>query len=153
MRGLMRIDKSLTIPEVLKIVADAEDREDKVAYLKAYNTRALRFVIDGLYNIDWEGVPIPKFRPNHRPVGICNMTLNTALSRINAALQYKNSNPNVTLRNMSIVLEEISAAESALLTGIIKGRKIKGISKSVFREAYPEQFRFQNETEESETEN
>lgn len=147
----VRVSKNRTIPEVFENVLQMESREDKITLLRMYNTKALKWVIDAMYNVDWEGVKIPEYVPNHRPVGICNMTINTALSRLRNVVRYSKDNPEVAEKNLLIVLEEVSADEAKLLVDIIQGRKVAGITKAMFREAYPDLFRFQNEDKESKT--
>ena len=146
-----RVSKSRTIPEVIEHVAQMGTREDKVALLKMYNTKTLRFVVDAMYNQEWTGVQIPVYVPNHRPVGICNMSLHNSLRRLEAAYKYRESNPEVTARNLEIALTEMSADESALLVSIIEGRKVAGISKAMWKEVYPDLFRFQESDAELET--
>lgn len=141
----MYIDTSRTVPEVFDIVREQKTKEEKVKYLKAYRSKALLFVIDGLYNVDWSSMDIPKFEPNHRPPGICNLNINNSITRIKQAYLYANSKPEITKKLLSIVLEEVSKEESKLLVDMFNGKKVQGISKSVFKEAYPEFFRFQDE--------
>jgi len=145
----LHINKSRTVPEVFDLIREEESNEDKVKLLRAYNTKALQFVINGLYNVDWEGLKIPKYTPNHRPPEICSMNLNTSIKKIESAYKLRYSNPKVSERNLLLVLEEMSADESELLVNMIKGKKVEGISKSVFRKAYPVFFRDEQTTESS----
>lgn len=147
--GKVHINKSKTVPEVFDLISKVEDKDEKIAYLKAYNTKALQYVINGLYNVDWSGMPIPDYIPNKRDPYICNMTINTAIPRIEQAYRFRNSNRALSEKNMLIVLEELSAPESALIVNMIKGKKVPGISKSAFSEAYPQFFRSEENTEQN----
>lgn len=144
-KGNRYVNKSRTIPEVFDVVLDADSKEEKVALLRAYNTKALQYVINALYNVDWTGMPIPKVKLNHRPPEICDANLNTSLTRIESAYKNRYINPQSAERNMRRILEDISEREARLLIDIIKGKKVPGISKAVFKEAYPVFFRKEDE--------
>lgn len=147
--GKVHINKSKTVAEIFDFISKVEDKDEKVAYLKAYNTKALQYVINGLYNVDWTGMPIPNYTPNKRDPYICNMTINTAIPRIEQAYRYRHSNKGLSEKNMQIVLEELSAPEAALIVNMIKGKKVPGISKSSFSEAYPQFFRSEDTPEQN----
>lgn len=144
--GQVYINKNKTVPEIFEFIVSVEDKEEKVAYLKAYNTKALQYVINGMYNVDWTGMPIPKYKKNHRPPEICTLSINTAISRIEKAYQYKDTNKELAAKNMEIILNELSAVEAELIVNMIKGKKVPGISKSTFSEAYPQFFRSEQKT-------
>jgi len=143
------INKSRTVPEVFDLVRQEPTNEDKVKLLQAYNTKALQFVVNGLYNVDWEGLKVPKYTPNHRPPEICSMNLNNSVKKIESAYKLRYTNPKVSERNLLLVLEELSADEAELLVNIIKGKKVEGISKSVFKKTFPAFFRHEQTTESS----
>lgn len=136
-KGRVHINKSRTVPEVFDIVASAETNDEKVALLKAYETKGLRFIVNGLYNVDWEGVQIPKFKINHRPPEICTQNINSAIGKLEAAYRFRHSKPEVSRRNLLLVLEEVSAPEAELLVNMMKGKKVEGISKAIFKKAFP----------------
>lgn len=148
-RGLVYINKTRTIPEVFDVIAKASSAEERVALLRAYDTKALRYVINGFYNVDWSGVQIPTFKFSTYPVGICTMSISTAIGRLEQAYSYRVTNPSVTERNLIIVLEEVSKEEAELLVAMITGDHTYELlpSKAECKEAFPEMFRFQNEPE------
>lgn len=134
------IDKSRPVSEVLDIIRGTETKEEKVALLKAYETKGLKYLINGTYNVDWSDVKVPKFEFNTRPAAVCNMNLHKAIPRLEAAYNYRYKNPNVTEKNLIIVLEEMSSGDAELVYNMLSGKKIEGISKTVLKEAYPEFF-------------
>lgn len=148
-KGHRYINKSRTVPEVFDVVSEAETKEEKVALLRSYNTKALQYVINAMYNVDWSGMPIPKVKFNHRPPEICNANISNSLTRIESAYRNREANPEVSKKNLIRVLEEVSEREAKLLIDIFKGRKVPGISKSVFKEAYPKFFRTSEDEEET----
>lgn len=139
------VNKAKTLPEVFDTVRQCETKEQKIQLLKAYNTVTLKMFVDLMYNADLTDFKLPKVVPNKRPPEICNMTLHTARKRIMTAI--RSNNEKVFEKNMTIVLEEISAPEHELLVNLFKGKKVEGISKSIFKEVYPDLFRFQESNE------
>jgi hypothetical protein len=95
-----------------------------------------------MYNRDWSDMVIPKYTPSKRPPEISHQSIKTAINRIEQAYFYRLTDPKLTEKNLMLVLEEMSAPEAELLCNVFAGRrKIEGISKAVFKEAYPEFFR------------
>jgi hypothetical protein len=142
------VNKAKTIPEVFDKIREMESKDNKVLLLQAYETKTLKFVIDLIYNHDLTHIKIPDYVPNHRPPEICYLTLHTGMAKIKTAIQYSETKPEITERMLQVILSEISEPESDLLVSIIKGKKVEGISKSVFKEAYPDLFRFQDTSQE-----
>lgn len=151
-KGQRFINKSRTVPEVFDIIRDAESKEEKIALLRAYDTKALQYIINGMYNVDWSGLPVPKIKFNHRPPEICNANLNTSLTRIESAYKHRFDNPENAKRNLVRILEEVSEREARLLLDMFKGKKVQGISKAVFKEAYPSFFLSEDETQTTQAE-
>jgi hypothetical protein len=129
-----------TIPEVFDLVRKTESQEEKVKALRAYDSKQMRWFIYNTYFVDWSGVKVPDYKPNHRPPEICNMSIKTSIARLDAAYQHSTKNPDLTRKLLDIVLHEVSADEAELLTNMIKGKKIKGVSKSVLKAAFPNFF-------------
>jgi hypothetical protein len=137
----MYVDKSLTLPEVFDRVAEKETIEEKTKLLKAYETRALKWFIDSLYNRDLSDITIPKYKSSNNPSGIAYMNIGNSISRIEAAINNKDRE-RIFNRNMTLVLEGVTRDEAILIEKVIKGeRRITGVSKTVFKKAYPEFFR------------
>lgn len=147
----MYIDKSLTLPEIFDRVAEKGTIEEKASLLRAYDTKHLRWFIDALYNRDFSSLTIPEYKPSNMPSGIAFMSINTAIPRIGVALQHADK-PHVVDRNLTLVLEGVTKEEAELLVKLFKGEKrIAGVSKAVFKKAYPEFFRSEKEDQQSET--
>ena len=138
---VIHVNKGLTLPEVFNIVRLKEDRQEKIKTLQSYDTKALRWFVNALYNVDWSVLPKVDFKPNKRPVGVCTLTIHTSITRLETALKYATTNPKVAEKNLIIVLEEVSEAESKLLVDMFNGRKVEGVSKAVFAKVYPQFFR------------
>lgn len=136
----MHINKSRTIPEIFDIVASKESKEEKVKLLRAYNTKGLQYIINGIYNVNWDGMAIPSFEYSNRPPEVCAININNAIGKLESAYKYRHSNSKVAEKNLITILEEVSNPEADLIINMINGKKIPGISKSVFKEAYPNFF-------------
>ena len=129
-----------TIPEVFELVNQQPTNEDKVKVLRAYESKQLRWFVYNMYCVDWSDVKIPKYKPNHRPPEICNASIKSSLTRLEAAYKNNNNNPKLTNKLLDLILHEVSAKEAELLVDMIKGRKVKGVSKKVFKTAFPSFF-------------
>jgi len=141
------IDKGLTLPEVFKRVAEKETIEEKAKTLKAYETKSLRWFIDSLYNRDLSDIVIPEYKVSKNPSGIAFMNINNSMNRIEAAISNKDK-PWIVNRNLTLVLEGVTSEEASLIEKLLKGeRRITGVSKTVFKKAYPEFFRTEEEVQ------
>jgi|AntRauTorcE11897_2_1112592.scaffolds.fasta_scaffold35729_2 hypothetical protein len=141
------IDKGLTLPEVFKRVAEKETIEEKAKLLKAYETKSLRWFIDSLYNRDLSDIVIPEYKVSKNPSGIAFMNINNSMNRIEAAISNKDK-PWIVNRNLTLVLEGVTSEEASLIEKLLKGeRRITGVSKTVFKKAYPEFFRTEEEVQ------
>lgn len=140
-KGQRHINTARTIPEIFDVVRAAETQEEKVQLLKAYDSKGLRFVVNGLYNVDWSDMKVPKVKFNHLPPEICNTNIGRSVSRLEAAYQFRVDKPEVTRRNLTRILEEVSKEEAELLVDMFKGKKVDGISKAIFKRAFPDFFR------------
>jgi len=141
------IDKGLTLPEVFKRVSEKETIEEKAKLLKAYETKSLRWFIDSLYNRDLSDIVIPEYKVSKNPSGIAFMNINNSINRIEAAISNKDK-PWIVNRNFTLVLEGVTSEEASLIEKLLKGeRRITGVSKTVFKKAYPEFFRTEEEVQ------
>jgi len=141
------IDKGLTLPEVFKRVSEKETIEEKAKLLKAYETKSLRWFIDSLYNRDLSDIVIPEYKVSKNPSGIAFMNINNSMNRIEAAISNKDK-PWIVNRNFTLVLEGVTSEEASLIEKLLKGeRRITGVSKTVFKKAYPEFFRTEEEVQ------
>src|SRR5690554_362611 len=139
------VNLSRTIPEVFDVVAAAESKEEKIGLLKAYDTKGLRYIVNGLYNVDWSELKVPKYKPSNRPPEVADSNILKCIPRIEAAYQNRVRKPDVAKRAILNVLESVSSREAELLVNMMAGRKIDGISKAIFKAAYPEFFRMETQ--------
>ena len=140
------INLSKTLPEIFDDVRRQETNSEKVRLLSFYKqSKSLAFFVDSLYNKDWSSLPIPEYTPSRMPIGICYSNIGKEINRINAAFNFSKTDKAKAELLMIRILESVSADEAELLVNMFKGRKVDGISKSVFKEVYPEFFRFQSE--------
>lgn len=145
----MYIDKSLTLPEIFDRVGKKDTIDEKTKLLKMYDTKALRWFVDSLYNRDLSDVNIPDYTPSDKPSGLAFMSITNAIPRIEAAINNKD-NERVSSRNMALVLSNVTSDEAKLIEKVIKGeRRIAGVSKTVFKKVYPEFFRSEEKESES----
>ena len=139
------IDKSLTLPEIFERVSEKKTIEEKAKLLKDFETKSLRWFIDSLYNRDLSYIEIPKYKVSNNPSGIAFINIGNSINRIEAAIKNKDK-PWVVNRNLTLVLEGMTSDEAKLIEKLIKGeRRITGVSKTVFKKAYPEFFRTEEE--------
>jgi len=141
----MYVDKSLTLPEIFSRVGEKETIEEKAKMLRAYETKSMRWFIDSLYNRDLSDISLPEYKVNSHPSGIAFMNISNAMVRIESAIKNKD-NDRVFNRNMTLVLEGVTKEEAVLVEKMFKGeRRVTGVSKAVFKKAYPEFFRTEEE--------
>ncbi len=134
------INRSLSLPEIFKRVAAESTIEDKVNLLKRFDRKDMRWVVDFMYNANLDGVYVPEYKPSNFIVGMAYVTFNTAIPKIEAALNNR-ADPKTYDRNLIIVLEGMHNDEAELLSELLMGKKIEGVSKQVFKRVYPAFFR------------
>lgn len=125
-----------TIPEVFE-AAKGMDNDEQVKLLKENDSKGLRFIVNGMYNVDWSGMKLPLFKYSDKPEAICESSIGLCIKRIDAAYRIRHDNPKRSEELMELVLESVSKEEADLLVNMIKGKKIDGISKTVFKKAFP----------------
>ena len=144
-----QINLNRTLPEIFARIAELSSIKEKAANLRMYDGKTMRWFVDAMYNRDWSDMVIPSYTPSKRPPEISHQSIKTAINRIEQAYHYRLADPTLTERNLLLVLEQMSADEAELLCNVFAGRrKIEGISKAVFKEAYPEFFRTTETNEE-----
>ena len=141
MKQPTQINKAKTLPEIFQDVGKLESTEDKIKLLSLYKSRQMEWLINGIYNVDWSEMKVPKFKPSNRPAGNTNGTIGTSINRLEQAYRFRKDKPEATQRLLSLVLEEISSDESTLLLNMFSGKKkIDGVSKIVLRTVFPKVF-------------
>ena len=139
------VNTSLPIPEIFKRVSEQPTIEDKANMLKQFDRRDIRWVVDFMYNADVTGLYIPDYTPSSTISGVSYASFNTSLARIESALNNRN-NKKIYERVLCGVLETMHESEATLLCDILLGKKIEGVSKQVFKKAYPAFFRESDES-------
>jgi hypothetical protein len=137
-----------SLPEVFEIVRMAETKEEKVRILRAYQSRDMKYVVNGLYNVDWSDLPMPDLEEldNNSRSELAYSNINKSLPRIEKAFVIRYDNPEKSRRLIEMVLREVSADEADLLIRMFKNKKVQGITKVVFKEAYPNFFRLEDQS-------
>lgn len=132
------VNSSLTIPEVFDRIRSAGDTVDeKAKELSRYAHRPdIRWIVDYMYNADVTQVVIPEYKKNNYPLGCNYMSIGTSIAMLNTAIQHR-SNPKVYERNLITILESVHATEAEFLEAVLKGGKVEGISKAVFKRVFP----------------
>lgn len=134
-----------SLPEVFDLVRSAETKEEKVKILLGYQSRDMKYVVNGLYNVDWSDVPMPdleelKTEQNSR-TELAYSNINKSLPRIEKAYTVRHTKPEMSRRLIEMVLREVSSDEAQLLIRMFQNKKVNGITKVVFKEAFPQFFR------------
>lgn len=127
---------SISLPEVFDKVAKLDGTiEEKAAELLAYDNQHLRWFVDVMYNAPLGQIEIPKYIASSNPIGNHYASIGGSKAKIEAIIGDKNSH--TTQKNLRLLLENLHADEAELVVNLLKGRKIEGISKAVFKKAYP----------------
>ena len=131
---------SLTLPEVFKRVAAMKDatNEEKAKELSYYDSVTLQWFVDVMYNAPVGGIDIPQYVESQLPIGNHYSTLHTVRSKLESIIADKNSL--ASTRSLRLILENVHANEAVLIADLLKGNKVNGISKGVFKKLYPEFF-------------
>lgn len=131
-----------TLPEVFDKVRTFDNNDDKIAILKKYNSKQLAWFVNNTYNFDFSKYTLPEYTPNTKPPEICYLTINKAITRIQAAVSFHNKGNMKRFDDlMTLVLEGVSKREAELIEDLFANKKIDGISKTVWKKVYPEFFR------------
>lgn len=139
------VNRSKTVPEILTDAASFDDNSDKVEFLKLCDNNGLRFIVSAMYELNWRGISVPKYRKSTFPIGNNSMTINNSVKRLMAAYALKTTQPERSQKLLLLVLENVHAKEAELIEHVIKGGKVEGVSKAVFRQVYPDMFRSEQE--------
>lgn len=128
--------QELTIPEIFKKVSELNGTiDEKARLLLRYDSRSLRWFIDVMYNAPIPDTEIPAYIPSKYSIGNTHMTIHGCLTRLESVL--KDPNTMVSKKSLRLVLENVHADEAVLIANLFRKKKIDGISKAVFKRAYP----------------
>lgn len=127
----------LTISEVFERVKKCTTNEEKIQLLKLYDTPALKWYVNGIYNRDWSSIKIPKYKESKRPYGTDYLSIKSAIKKIELVLNGKIKSPELQMLD---ILENMHKEESALLIGMFNNDEIEGIPESVLKKVYPDFF-------------
>lgn len=133
----------LSAVEFFKKVSYEDFTDKKVELLKSANRKDVKWIVDFMYNEKLDNtIYIPKFTPSNKSYGFNFITLSNCAQKVQIAVNhFKNGNYTQYERHIVNVLECLSEDEANLLVHILQGKKIFGISKSVFKKVYPQFFR------------
>lgn len=140
-----------TLPEIFEFMRDT-DKETQIKILRSFaSNKVVKWYVDAVFVTDWKYFQQVDYKPNPAPVGICYGSINTKLGQINSVAQlYELGNDDRANFILKDILESISAPESELLCSIFKNEKKLPCDKSVFREVFPDTFRFLDSEEKNE---
>lgn len=136
----MILNKNRPLNEVLELVRAYNGTvTEKADLLLQYDSKELRWFVDRQFNGKWPK-PIPVYKKSTKPYGMNFMTLRQAITDIDVALRNEGHEKLYT-KKMIIALENISSGEAELIELMFKGEHVRGLSKSIFKKAYPQFFR------------
>lgn len=141
-------NKARSLDVVFAMVREAESQEEKIKILRAYNTKAMRWLVSLMYARDLSMLPSVDYTPSHRPEGV-SATMNTVIQRVESAFRVYDINPQKYNDLMNLSLESLTSGEAELLVNVMRGKKVQGVSKAVWKQLYPEFFR--DEDQDSDT--
>lgn len=141
------INKSLLLPEIFTRASEIEDRNEQIKFLKMFRGNStLQWYVNCMYNVDFKEVKhavFKQYKPSKFPIGNCSLTLTTARGKIVKAFQFYNQGKREAAdRLMLDSLELLHSSEAELIEILFTGKKLKGISKAVWKEVLPQFFRF-----------
>lgn len=129
----------LTLPEIFKKVVESNGTiDDKARILLSYDSRSLRWFVDVMYNAPIKDVEIPDYMPSKYSIGNTHMSFQNSLTRLENVLQDPTSF--TSKKSLRLILENVHADEAELIANLLQGKKVDGISKGVFKRAYPKFF-------------
>ena len=136
---------TLLIPEVLKLIHNAESRKERVRLLVTHKSEALLAILRGTHDpeIAWDGLPDaePVWRADTAPEGISPSSL--FLESKKFAYFVKNMTPDVakfTREKIFVdILESVHPTEAQLVLDMVFKRKqtADGLTPKLILEAFP----------------
>lgn len=143
------VRRNRPLDEVFENVAKASGKDEKVKVLRRYSNNLIYWYVDQMYNKDWSSIKLPKFKYSTTPYGANYTNLYRSINRLNQAYHYRDINPELTEKNLQLVLGYVSEGEARLIVGLIEGKRVTGVSKAVFKELYPQLFQNDEEVEDA----
>lgn len=133
------------ISEIFDEFENAKLKEDKIAVLKKYlNNPAFYNILKGTFHPDIKFVKLPKKFEYHKsdlPYGNTDTTLAYENKFLWKFLESTDLDINIKLQKLLIILESLHVDEAEVLLGMInKKLKIKGLTKALIKEIFPEFF-------------
>lgn len=135
----------LSIAEIVDAVAKAKTNADKVTILKRNDNAALRTVLAVIYDKEHYEWYFPKSVPEYKPSVISEShgLLYREIRKMQYFLKgYSGDNLNPIRREALFIqmMESIDANDAKIMEHCLLQRPIKGITKAVVEEAYPNLF-------------
>lgn len=140
------VNRNQSLPEVFAKVSEFKSTDEKVAYLSHFKTKHLMWVVNFMYNFDSSDLYVPVYKNNNTQPGISYMNLSNAWSNLEIAVRlFQQGKKDRYERTLVKVLESVSSDEAKLIEDLFNGKKVKGISKTVWKRIFPEFFRTEEE--------
>lgn len=136
------VNLNKTLPEIFDSIRELESVQDKIELLSKYKGKMLHYFVNGLYNVDWSYVTVPdSYKRNSNISGVGISSLGNRIKHLDAALSYAQRGKHTKCETMLlVVLESVTEREAEFVIDMIKGKKVVGVSKTVFAGVYPELF-------------
>lgn len=142
------INMAFSLYEIFEEVKKQESVEEKAKLLRAYDRVDIRWFINMMYiNNDKKvrAIEIPDYIHCKEEPYVCYTTTCSCMKAIQTAIQMSVENDthkqNLAIEIFDTVFSSLNEKDSELLIAAIKGeRSTSGLSKGVFKKAYPEFF-------------
>lgn len=132
---------NLTLPEIFEKVRQTNGTiDEKATVLKKYTSKSLLWFVDVMYNAKELGdIQIPEYAPSTFPVGNTYMNFSGSLGKLEYIMTCKGETPQAQ-RNLLVILQNVHKDEAAMIVNLLQGKKVEGVSKAVFKRAFPQFF-------------
>ena len=134
------------ISEIFEEFEKAKTKQDRIAVLqKYYSNRTFVAILSGTFDPRIEFVQIPRkftYTPSDVPYGFAFTTLAHEHRKLGFFLKrYLGLEDSGKLTKLRILIESLHAGEAEVLMGMLKKNlKVKGLSKSLIKELFPQFF-------------
>lgn len=126
--------------DILNEVNSFTAKQDKINHLQANGTVPLKTFLMLAYSSDITFLlpkERPEFRLNHHPDTVIDMHVNTFKMFIKECDEYPNLKQTKRERKFIDLLESVSPDEAEFIMQVCIDRKVRGITRTVVREAFP----------------
>jgi len=134
------------ISEIFEEFEKAKTKQDKIAVLqKYYSNNTFMAILSGTFDPRIEFFKLPRkftYQPSDVPYGFAFTTLAHEHRNLGFFLEQYTALPvSGKIMKLKILVESLHAGEAEVLIGMLKKKlKIKGLSKSLIKEVFPQFF-------------